>query len=58
MGMPITFEQAGSILATMGFLSETVTPEKEDYHLFQQMWEILEHEEGKGVSVDDLAYVL
>ena len=30
----VSFDQAGSILATMGFLPENVTPERPDYKLY------------------------
>ena len=40
----ISFEQAGSILATLGFLPENITPEKPDYALFEELWKMLEGE--------------
>ena len=54
----VTFQQAGSILASMGFLQENVTPEHPDYALFEEIWELMEGTAREGVKVDDLAYVL
>ena len=45
----ITFQHAGSILATMGFLPENVTPERPDYALFEEMWELMEGPAREGV---------
>lgn len=42
----------------MGFLQETVTEEKSDYKLFQELWGLLEGEEREGVNKEDLAYIL
>ena len=49
---------AGSILATMGFLPENVTPERPDYKLFEEMWEIMDGEAREGVGTEDLGYML
>ena len=54
----MNFEQAGSILATMGFLPENVTPERPDYKLFEELWELLEGTAREGVKADDLKYIL
>ena len=54
----ITFHLAGSILATMGFLPDKITDEYHDYKLFQEMWQMMEPEEGVGVKKDDIAYML
>ena len=58
MSQRISFQHAGSILTTMGFLQETVTEEKADYKLFQELWALMEGEARDGVSKDDLAYIL
>ena len=58
MTQPVTFQHAGSILATMGFLQESVTEEKPDYKLFEELWELLEGTAREGVRKDDLAYAL
>ena len=54
----VSFQQAGSILATMGFLPEKVTPEHPDYALFEEIWELMEGTAREGVRVEDLAYIL
>jgi len=55
---PIDFKQAGSIMVTMGFLSQNATPEHPDYVLFEEMWDLMEGKEREGVKVADLAYML
>lgn len=54
----LTFEQAGSILCTLGFLPENVTPTKPDYGLFEELWELLEGNQRRGVRPDDFSYIL
>ena len=49
----LTFEQAGSILCTLGFLPENVTPAKPDYKLFEELWDLMEGNERKGVQPND-----
>lgn len=53
-----SFEQTGSILASMGFLPENVTQAKPDFKLYEELWELMEGEDRKGVSIADLKYVL
>jgi len=36
--MMISFQQTGSILATLGFLPANVVPEDNDYKLFEELW--------------------
>ena len=45
-------------MATLGFLPENITPEKADYALFEQLWQMMDGEEQKGVNKNDLSYVL
>ena len=45
-------------MTTMGFLNESVTEEKPDYKLFQELWSLLEGDERDGVNKEDLAYFL
>ena len=52
-GNRITFEQAGSIMATLGFLPENITPEKADYALFEELWQMMDGENAGGVNKDD-----
>ena len=54
----ITFQQAGSILATMGFLTETVTEEHPDYKLYEELWDLMDGTTREGIKKNDLAYVL
>lgn len=58
MSMQISFQQAGSILATMGFLPENVTPEHADYKLFEDLWALMDGPANEGVKIDDLSYML
>ena len=54
----ITFDQAGSILCTLGFLPENINQQKPDYRLFEDLWEMLDGPQREGVSQEDFAYVL
>lgn len=56
--MPISFQIAGSILATMGFLSNNVSEDHPDYNLFQELWDILEGSEREGIKAENLAKAL
>ena len=42
----------------MGFLPENVTPDKPDYALFEELWELTEGPTRNGLSVEDLSYML
>ena len=56
--MPISFQIAGSILATMGFLSNNVSEDHPDYNLFQEFWDVLEGSEREGIKAENLAKAL
>jgi len=51
---PLSFEQAGSILSSLGFLNENVTPQCPDFKLFQELWDLMEGTAREGVKQDDL----
>ena len=57
-GDRISFEQTGSIMATLGFLQENITPQKPDYALFEKLWAMMDGEKYNGVNADDLSYIL
>lgn len=42
----------------MGFFPENITPEKNDYKLFEQMWEMIDGPERHAVATADLEYIL
>jgi len=54
----VSFDQFGSIITTVGFLSESVRPDHADYKLLQQLWEVMDGTAREGVNVVDLAYTL
>lgn len=52
--MMISFQQTGSILATLGFLPANVVPEDNDYKLFEELWQIIDGEVREGVVKENL----
>lgn len=42
----------------MGFLPENVTAVKPDFKLFEDLWELLEGHDRKGVNINDLKFIL
>jgi hypothetical protein len=54
----LSFEQAGSVLASMGFLPENVTPQRADFKLFEDLYNIMDGPARNGVKIDDIAYIL
>lgn len=54
----VQFDQAGSILATLGFLPENVTPENADYALFEEFWALLDGPQNEGVDIRNLRAAL
>ena len=53
-----SFDQTGSILASMGFLPEQVTPAYPDFKLFEDLWELVDGQDREGIAISDLKYVL
>ena len=45
-------------MATLGFLPENITPDKADYALFEELWQMMDGENTQGVSKADLSYIL
>ncbi len=54
----ISFQQTGSLLATLGFLPANVQPDDNDYKLFEELWQIIDGEAREGISTENLKYVL
>ena len=54
----LSFEQAGSVLASMGFLPENLTPEHADFKLFEELWNMMDGTARKGINIDDISYIL
>jgi len=55
---PIPYEQTGSVMTTLGFLSYNIQPDSADFALFQELWEVLDGENREGVTQNNLLYAL
>ena len=55
---PLSFNQAGSIIQTMGFLPEETREGRPDYAMFVEFWEMVDAEQRGGIAIVDLFYLL
>ena len=51
---PLSFDQAGSILSSLGFLHENVTTICPDFKLFQELWDLMKEPGQEGVNTENI----